>query len=594
MSTEDEESSAIPGVKKSERQRRCDELLASLPDVSTREALQELSRVDPVIWTMYHRRLRGRPMTFDMGRHLTVAALQAKAVEMSKQELAMHRKMTLLYHRPFMQAPLRDDHPHKVYKKGRQTGVSELSLTESVCFLDQHPGTKWIYTFPRDTQLQDFSTTRIKEAMEETPRMRRLQGVPNQVYTKKIGESFLILRSAWESNLGEGIDAAGVTLDEKDRMKPGVDVAFRESLSSSAYGWLREVSTPTLPGRGVDASWQLSDQRYWFVKCSKCGMAQTVGLENIQQVKHVPLGCVELPPDSYEYLCVKARCRGKLDRINGEWVAKRPNIVNTRGYHMPQTIAVWISATEVMQKRIKYKFVQLWMNYVLGETSMGDSILLTDMDFDYSDAGHQFVTRRTHDWPVISVGIDWGHRNWVVVEGVNTNGRRYIINAKMFEDDNTNPLHSVRAIDAFIEPYNPDVIVADDGYGKDRNAHLLKRYGEGRFFACRYNPAEKGGRTFTPVWSKAQVLVDRTMSIKLTCKAIKDREVGLPNREIEEVKLIESHFKALAPIKEENEDGEIIEVISSSGDDHFAHCAVYAELGMDYMTHAGRFNFDFC
>ena len=44
--------------------------------------------------------------------------------------------------------------------------------------------------------------------------MRAIMGVPNQVQTKRLSNSFLLLRSAWESNLGEGIDADGVTFDE--------------------------------------------------------------------------------------------------------------------------------------------------------------------------------------------------------------------------------------------------------------------------------------------------------------------------------------------------------------------------------------------
>lgn len=580
----------------SDRQKKMQELLVAMPDTGTRKALEAMSRVDPVIWTMYHRRLRGNPMTFDMERHLKPAALEKARREKSfnRKDFERYLKMLNLRHRPFMIDPLRDDHEHKVYKKGRQIGISELSLTETLCFLDQHPGKKWLYTFPRDAQLQDFSTTRIAPTLDETPRMKALVGTPNQVYTKKIGESHLILRSAWEPNLGEGVDAAGLTLDEKDRMKPGVDIAFKESLSSSEFGWVREVSTPTLPNRGVDASWLISDQRHWMMRCSKCGHKQTVGHLNIKPQMHIEIGATELPDNAYEYICEKSKCGGVIDRIRGEWVAKRPSVQSVRGYHMPQTIAAWISATEVMRKRIKYKFIQLWMNYVLGETSMGDSVMLSDSDFEEASAGYDRIWRRTQDWPIITAGIDWGHKNWVIIEGVNTNGRRYLLNAHMFEDSNARELEGVKQVDSFLAPYEPDCIVADAGFGKDRNAYLLRRYGEDRFFACNYNPSEKGGRTFTPVWSDNKVLVDRTASLKLTCRAVKEREIGFPSLEHEIIKAVAQHLMALAAIKEEDEDGEIVEVMSSSGDDHLAHALLYSELAMDYVTKAGRFQFDFC
>jgi len=582
----------------SEKQKRIDALLADLPNTGTREALEQLSRLDPVIWTMFHRRLKGEAMTFDMARHLLPAAIAkwARETNATPRELARHETVLQQRHRPWQIEPLRDEHPHKVYKKGRQIGISELVQTEVFCFCDQNANTNVIYCFPRDKQLETFVTTRINPAFQETPRMRKLLTGVNQVGTKRINQSHLIFRSAWESGLGEGVNADVVVFDEKDRMKPGVEVAFRESMSSSPFQWLREVSTPTLPNRGVDATYQISDQRQWFVKCSRCGMKQPMTHENVKQMIKLPMVLPkELPADSFEYICSKPKCGGVLDRLTGEWVARFPNVKMIRGYHMPQMIAIWISAVEIMQKRINHKFVQLWTNYVLGEVSLGESMLLTEHDFDLANAGHPLVFRRTPDWVHISVGIDWGHRNWLVVTGLNTNGRQYILNGKMFEDDRSHELVSVRNIEAWIEPYQPDIIIADDGYGKDRNAYLLRKFGEGRFFACRYNQAEKGGQTFTPGWQPArnQVLVDRTSFLKNLCRLIKDREYGFPNAEHEIVQAILAHLKALAPMLEEDDDGDIIEVIRATGDDHLAHALGYSTLGMDYVRKTSHFNFDF-
>jgi len=592
--TKDAEPAKAP--ERTDMQKRVEEALAKAPQIGTVEAFKQAAAIDPVIWCMFNRRLAGKGMTFDMKHKLTPEALKAaRAKIIDVKEFKRYVTVTQQRHRPWQVEPLRDDHPHKAYKKGRQIGISELSLTEATCFLDQHPNTNLIYTFPRDTQLQTFATTRINPMFNETPRMRAMLTGVNQVYIKRIGGSHMILRSAWESGLGEGVNADVVVLDEKDRMKPGVDIAFKESMSSSAFGWLREVSTPTLPNRGVDASWLLSDMREWFMPCSKCGMKQPITHENIQQVKNLPLGIKELPKGAYEFRCKKPKCGGVIDRTNGEWVAKRPSVQMIRGYHMPQMIAAWLDATDIMQKRIKYKFIQLWTNYVLGEVALGESMLLTERDFDMANANHPLIWRRTPDWPLISVGIDWGHKNWVVVVGHNTNGRTYILNAHMFEDDRKEELSGVRKVDEWIERFQPDVIIGDDGYGKDRNAYLLRRYGEGRFFACRYNPAEKGGATFTPRWAPAanQVLCDRTMALKNLCRLIKDREYGFPSREHEIIMLLEEHLKALAPMLEEDEDGQIVEVINATGDDHLAHSLFYAQLGMDYLRKTNHFNCDF-
>lgn len=588
-----------PGFAKSEKQKRVEELLANLPNAGTKEALDQLSRLDPVIWTMYHRRLKGSGMTFDVARHLTPEAIAKWALERgaTPREQVRHKLQMQQRHRPWQIEPLRDEHPHKVYKKGRQIGITELSVTEAICFLDQNPNTNLIYTFPRDKQLETLATTRINPAFNETPRMRRLLTGVNQQQTKRINQSHLILRSAWEAGLGEGVNADVVVFDEKDRMKPGIEVAFKESMASSSFGWVRDVSTPTLPNRGVDETYQLSDQRNWFVKCSRCGHKQPITHESIKQMVNLPMVLPkELPKDAFEYLCEKPKCGGVLNRMHGEWVAKRPSVQRVRGYHMPQMIAIWLSATDIMQKRVDYKFIQLWTNYVLGEVALGESILLHDSDFDAANAGHPLIHGRTADWVYITVGIDWGHKNWLVVQGLNTNGRQYILNGNMFVDNRSEELQSVRRIDEWIERFQPDMIIADDGYGKDRNAYLLRRYGEGRFFACRYNPAEKGGQTFTPSWQPArnQVLCDRTMALKNLCRLIKDREIGFPNDEHEIIKALITHLKALMPMLEEDEETkEVIEVINSTGDDHLAHALFYSQLAMDHLRKTNQFDFDF-
>lgn len=555
--------------------------------LSIRDGLAALAKKRASTWSMYNRTIKGSPYTFD------VSGLIDK---LNTSEAKADVKRLLLRHRPFLVQPLNDPHPWKVYKKGRQVGVSELSVTETLWFLDTHPNTKWIYTFPREKQLLDFSTTRITEAMGESPRMKHLFTTPNQTFLKKIGgSSFLLLRSAWESNLGEGVDADGVTFDEKDRMKPGIEVAFRESLSSSRHGLLREVSTPTLPGRGVDASYMHSDQMEWHVKCRKCSMWQQIEYpENIVQMMDIPPGTKELPEGCYEYRCRKERCRGLLDRVHGFWVPRYPDRKNIRGYLIPQTICPWISATEVMQKKIEMKFQQFWENYVLAKTSIGENILLGEQDFINTTAGHAVVHSRSPDWSEISVGIDWGHLNWVVVIGKNaSNGKRYLLNVAVFEDDHRSELQSVKLIDAFISPYEPDVIVADAGYGKDRNSYLLRKYPE-RLFACWYNPSEKGSRTFQPSWSDAfaKVLVDRTLTIKETCRAFKEKEIGLPAWD-NGVKMLVKHFQNLAPMRVE-EEGEIYETIEKTGDDHLVHATGYAKLGLDKLEGGvSAFSFEF-
>lgn len=582
---------------------KLDELIESMPATGVMAGLEAIAERDAVTWCALNRRIKGEPMLFDNSNKLRPEALEPIKRTMIKSDYESELYARLLHHRPFLKQPLRDTHPHQAFEKGRQIGVSELVLCKELHFLATHPGTKSIHTFPRDAQLAQFSVTRIAPAFDESPRMRALIGVPNQVMTKRIGDSYMILRSAWESNLGEGVDADMVILDEKDRMRDKVELAFRESLKSSRHHIMLELSTPSLPGQGIDAPFRDSDQRVWMVKCEKCSDWQEVTwTENIVQVKDVPMGARELQPESYEYRCRKLSCRGPLDRVySGRWVARYPDRHLIRGYHLPQLIAPWLSATQVMQDKINFKWIQPWLNYVCGLPAAGENVMLTDADFEQACAGHDFVTGRTRDWTQITAGIDWGYLNWVVVHGRNVHNQRlYLLNIGVFEDDHQEELRSVKAVENFLAPYQADLVVADAGYGKDRNAYLMRKMspnGEGRFYAQWYNPSQKQSRTFQPEWSdpsRGRVLVDRTMQIKNICRAIKEREFGIPNLGMEKVQLMKRHFRALAPLKEiDEETKEMVETISKSGDDHLVHACASSYLAQEKLSKTSRFGFSF-
>lgn len=533
---------------------------------------------------MVKRRLRKMPLTYDVSNLIKAGQTDIRV---------------LLRHRPFLIQPLRDKSKHKVYIKSRQVGASELSITEALNFLDTNGADrKLIYCFPREKQLEQFSTTRLNPAFEESPLMAALIGVPNQTFLKRINQSFLLLRSTWESNLGEGVDADCVYFDEKDRMKKGIDVAFRESLKSSPFGYLRELSTPTLPGRGIDEVWKKSDQMLWHVKCTKCGLDQPIDYpDNFVQLIDYQHGVQEIPQNAWAFACRRPTCRGPIDRLHGKWVPTFPDRRLTRGYHITQMMCPWINATNIMQELITYKFRQLWENYVLGRISKGESILVSDDDLNACSSQFQLYSHRTRDWAKISIGIDWGATNWFVVLGLNaSNNRRYIIGLGIIEDDVRDSLNMSDVI-SFISPYEPDIIIADAGYGKDRNAKLLKHFDPKgdleRFFACFYNPSTKASRTFQPQWGDARVLVDRTISLKMMCRAFKDRELGIAVGDTK-TEILREHVKALAPLKDQDEDTkEIFETIESTGPDHFAHALCYAQLGMDKVCEVNQFSFAF-
>lgn len=514
----------------------------------------------PSLWTLKNRFIKGTPITFTSGRHP-------------------------LKHRPWQIPILDDQHPNKVVRKSRQLGLSEMSVTETLWFLDQHANTKAMYTFPRKEAMEDFSNTRIAPIFTESQYLAsRLDQKLNNVRLKKLNNnSILFLRSAWGSALGEGVDIDLLGLDEYDRMADGVELAFQESMKSSRYGLLRRWSTPTIPGRGVDLLFQNSDQKLWHYQCPSCNEWQVLNLEdNVLQVKANGLNMIEETVEDGTFQFVCSKCKRELNRwaCKGQYVTKFPSKTAISGYHISQLDAVWITADQVMRNQFTYKIKQLFYNYVIGIPYASEGLIVTDQDIlscvDYPQPiGYREYSR----YKKVVAGIDWGYINWLVVLGLTDDDQVHLLDVHWVEDNPFKPLECVNVFTALLRPYDPDVIVADNGFGADRNSLLIQQF-PGRTYACDWD-TYKNKVPLVDQWNDngARVRVDKTVKMKRTLYNIKARALKVFGP-CEKLAMLTKHLKNVRTLLEED-DGEIYEKVTRIGDDHLACSLTYAYIALD-------------
>jgi len=401
---------------------------------SRQEIFDYQIRTRPSIWAQYHTKLRGKPYRFEQLNPDGSLDLR-KAFQISPQE----QNIGLRGQRQFLQQMLDDQHPYKSEQKSRQCGASENEVREVLWFADTHPYSSIVYVFPTFDQVADFSKTRIEEVMRESPHVKSRMGYDPKTGKKRQGEdpvdnvrlrkmgdnSWLYFRSGSTPKAGEGIPCDVVVFDEIDRMAPNVMIAFNETLSSSAYGWRRDVSTPSLPGVGVNASFKDSDQQHWFMKCPHCNHWTTMihdfpkGVEQLTVDRHDrPNHNLHLvydwvqESDRYIYTCLK--CKRPISdemRINGIWQPLYPHRDRIRGYQISQLMCPWISPSQLMQKKADYKLEQLFMNYVIGLTYLGDNVMISKGDIlrccDTS-LTNPYDLRRDR----VCLGVDWGNTSW--------------------------------------------------------------------------------------------------------------------------------------------------------------------------------------
>ena len=524
----------------------------------------------PSLWALKYKRIKNRPTTFTSAK-------------------------TPFKHRPWQQQILDDNHKNKVVEKSRQLGFSEVGMTEVLHFLIMHDVTKAMYIFPRNQQMIDFSKSRITPVFQGSEYFQQLLDKDmNSVSTKKILESYLFMRSGWGGALGEGVDVDHLSIDEYDRMKDGVELAVRGGLKSYKWGLMRRWSTPTIPGRGINHLYQKSDQMRYIWTCEHCGEKQFLTFdENVIQIKPHGINNITQEVEDGTFIIGCKKCKKPINRWGiGEWVPMYPSIKETRGYHISQLDAAWITADDIMRRKFSYGSKQLFFNYVIGEPYASEGIMITDADLRASVRLPKEVISRTSNYVAISAGIDWGEVSSMVILGLKATGAVALLNIYTVEDDPKIPLRSANFFCAILRTFNPNIVIADAGYGADRNSYGFTQF-PANWYACQWqtNKDARAKTRFMDVWNETarEVTVDKTLKVQRTLHSVKGHLIGMFPW-CEKLEMLCTHLKNTRIMDMEDE-GIIYQMATRVGADHTVSALTYALIGVDKLTGMGvKFN----
>ncbi len=296
-----------------EEQAQLDELLTILPDPST----------GPLAWAERFRRIDGQPFSLDRF--------------------------------PPLRALYEDTHPHIAAIKPAQRGISEWAVNLA-CFALEHGARAWAdghkdglnvgYLFPTQTALGDFSKERLSGLREESEHLAALFGGEDDydnVTFKKVGRSYLYLRGAWSRSALKSFAADVLVLDEFDEMEPTAVALARRRLNASVVRREVDISTPTLPGKGIHALYLQSDQRVYEQRCAGCGTWHTFDFFRDVRADAEPYDVWKTwAPERLRRADVRLTCpscrRALTDDERcapGRWAALAPDVRGLRGYQIP-------------------------------------------------------------------------------------------------------------------------------------------------------------------------------------------------------------------------------------------------------------------
>ena len=268
-----------------------------------------------------------------------------------------------------------------------QIGKSEGILNVLGYIMEHAPGPTMLVQ-PTVEVAKRFSRQRVTPMIESTPSLRgkvadiKSRDAKSSMLTKDFMGGVLILTGANSAVGLRSMPARYLLLDEIDGYPVDVDgegdpISLAEARQRTFARRKRlKVSTPTLAGTSaIEAAYDSSDQRLYFVPCPHCGTFQVLEFERLTWTK---LG---LKPSQAVYVCVS--CDSRIEEhhksemlARGEWrataISQDPRV---QGYHLSalySPVGLGLSWGDIAKQFIKVKKdpekLRVFTNTVLAET----------------------------------------------------------------------------------------------------------------------------------------------------------------------------------------------------------------------------------
>jgi predicted nucleic-acid-binding Zn-ribbon protein len=212
------------------------------------------------------------------------------------------------------------------------------------------------------------------------------------------------------------------------------------------------LSNPTIPGMGIDAQFEVSDQRFWHRKCTHCGTFTSADLEFPE--------CVKEDAQHKGYIACK-KCGESLALYPGEWVPMVPsNTGYMHGYHWSQLDSVFNDPMDIKNcfqnppngNLGDVKRLRLGLPHVEADDQLQQAVVRGCCGTEPMRSGHGGPC---------AIGVDMGKGKHVVI-GIRTGRETYEI-IKVAEVATLNDVHDladrfhVKSAVLDIRPYEDEV-----------------------------------------------------------------------------------------------------------------------------------------
>lgn len=446
-------------------------------------------------------------------------------------------------HHPFWLDPLCDWSPNQVMLKAAQMGGT-TALSFKLLWAMKRYGLNCAYTMPTADDVKQFVGGRLNAIIRQNPVIDSWIDDKDSVEQKRIGNNIVYFRGTQTERAALSFPSDLNVFDEEDRSNKFIVEQYSSRQQHSTYKWNWHLSNPSVPGNGVSQYWGRSDQKHWFITCSKCNEKQFLSWPDSIDVEQKSFVC--------------KRCHAPIDnevRRKGAWHGIKTLIQpEFSGYWFNLMMAPWVSAEEII-KLHQTKSADYFYNFVLGLPYAGSGNKLNEHEF-FANIDPKV---NEQDDPIV-IGVDTGLPIWYVVG--NKQG--------FFYHGHCDSMHDIEVL---MKRWPKSIVVCDQGGDLTAPRELRERY-PGRVYLAYYR---QDRRTMQLIeWGRGKeagkVIIDRNRVIQQLMDEFRAKRLPL-NGSKEDWWPVWLHFANMYREVEEDAAGNDRYVWQRSGPDHLCFIA---------------------
>jgi hypothetical protein len=477
-----------------------------------------------------------------------------------------------------------------VGQKGAQLGFTEVALNRTFFTIDILR-IDCLYLLPTQTpDASNFSAGRFNPALQLSPYLRDLFSDVQNVGHKRAGSTNLYVRGTRSRSQLKSIPAGLIVFDEVDEMAQKNLPLAEHRQSGQLERQQIWISTPTVPGRGINLLYEESTKEHFCFKCPSCSRfielifpdnllieADSLHDPNINNSRLVCKQCDAVLPHQL-----------KCDWLSsGIWIPEDAD-APWRGFNIPQLYSPTQTPVIIAENYFKAKQdpseEQEFYNSNLGQVHEVKGARVSDSDI--LECINNFALKSTiQAGTLVTMGVDQGGEIHYEVDAwyplpftnssvdLNLRFRPKLIDAGkvMFFED----------LDRLMRRWQVRACVIDANPEKRKALEFASRF-DGYVFLCIYVEGVSG-KNLNKWSNEPTISVDRTAWLDLSLGRFHNHNIAIPANIGDEYK---SHIKApiRMPKVDKNGNHTARYVTGDHVADHFAHARNYSEIALSFAA----------